>query len=166
MDHWRASLKDQHMKICWVTHYWNTAVFIKMLALISVLKLRFGLTMNPIPCPSPHLTSHSLPDGSRQIWFLFLNNNISEWLNKLIISVSLSSWNEWISLPMKYCDLPRNSQLCLTIYECCGPGKYVPVGGTTLPLFGKLGVYKQVTIRWQFGFYRFTTIFYLSMNDC
>ena len=45
---------------------------------------------------------------------------------------------------MKYCDLPRNSQLCLTIYECCGPGKYVPVGGTTLPLFGKLGVYKQV----------------------
>ncbi len=56
------------------------------------------------------------------------------------------SWNEWINLPMKYCDLPRNSQLCLTIYECCGPGKYVPVGGTTLPLFGKLGVYKQVCL--------------------
>jgi len=45
---------------------------------------------------------------------------------------------------MKYCDLPRNAQLCLTIYECCGPGKYIPVGGTSLPLFGKLGVYKQV----------------------
>ena len=54
------------------------------------------------------------------------------------------SWNEWISLPMKYCDLPRNSQLCLTIYECCGPGKYTAVGGTSLQLFGKLGVFKQV----------------------
>lgn len=47
---------------------------------------------------------------------------------------------------MKYCDLPRNAQLCLTIYECCGPGKYIPVGGTSLPLFGKLGVYKQVSL--------------------
>ena len=56
------------------------------------------------------------------------------------------SWNEWVSLPIKYCDIPRNSLLCLSIYECCGPGKYVAVGGTTLPLFGKLGVYKQVTI--------------------
>lgn len=45
---------------------------------------------------------------------------------------------------MRYCDLPRNSQLCLTLYEYCGPGKYTPVGGTTLTLFGKLGVYKQV----------------------
>lgn len=69
--------------------------------------------------------------------------------NTLAITTSYKSfttrwnWNEWISLPIKYCDLPRNSQLCLTIYECCGPGKYIPVGGTTLPLFGKLGVYKQ-----------------------
>jgi len=52
-------------------------------------------------------------------------------------------WNEWVSLPIKYGDIPRNSLLCLSIYECCGPGKYVAVGGTTLPLFGKLGVYKQ-----------------------
>lgn len=62
------------------------------------------------------------------------------------VFLKLTSWNEWINLPMKYCDLPRNSQLCLTIYECCGPGKYVAVGGTTLPLFGKLGVYKQVVM--------------------
>ena len=46
-------------------------------------------------------------------------------------------------MPIKYCDLPRNALLCLTIYECCGPGKYVPVGGSSLQLFGKLGVYKQ-----------------------
>ncbi len=54
-----------------------------------------------------------------------------------------NSWNEWITLPFKYCDLPRDAQLCLTIYECCGPGRRVAVGGTTVPLFGKLGVYKQ-----------------------
>ncbi len=62
---------------------------------------------------------------------------------------------------MKYCDLPRNSQLCLTIYECCGPGKYVPVGGTTLPLFGKLGVYKQVAFTVLLNFQRNETKIFL-----
>ncbi|KAK2717345.1 phosphatidylinositol 3-kinase catalytic subunit type 3-like [Artemia franciscana] len=53
------------------------------------------------------------------------------------------NWNEWIKLPVKYCDLPFTSQLCLTIYECSEPGNYSPVGGTTLPLFGKLSVFRQ-----------------------
>ena len=57
------------------------------------------------------------------------------------------SWNEWVTIPMRYCDLARNVQLCLTLYEYRGPGKTIPVGGTTLPLFGKLGVYRQVIPR-------------------
>jgi Phosphoinositide 3-kinase C2 len=65
-------------------------------------------------------------------------------LNVADVIFVFPSWNEWITLPIKYCDLPRNAQLCLSIYECCGPGKYIAVGGTTVPFFGKLGVYKQV----------------------
>jgi phosphatidylinositol 3-kinase len=49
------------------------------------------------------------------------------------------SWNEWLKLPVKYPDLPRNAQVALTIWDVYGPGKAVPVGGTTVSLFGKYG---------------------------
>ncbi|KAJ8676950.1 hypothetical protein QAD02_012737 [Eretmocerus hayati] len=54
-----------------------------------------------------------------------------------------SSWNQWITLPISYADLPRNAQLCITFHDCAGPGRHVPVGGTTIPLFGKTGVLRQ-----------------------
>lgn len=53
--------------------------------------------------------------------------------------VFLCSWNEWLKLPVKYPDLPRNAQVALTIWDVYGPGKAVPVGGTTVSLFGKYG---------------------------
>ncbi len=96
-----------------------------------------GLIIHQLLCQSLPHTSHLLLDGSKSaILNIFIRNLCNNYF--------VYSWNEWINLPMKYCDLPRNAQLCLTIYECCGPGKYIPVGGTSLPLFGKLGVYKQV----------------------
>ena len=49
------------------------------------------------------------------------------------------SWNEWLRLPVKYCDLPRDSMLCLTIWDIYGTGEIIPVGGTTILLFGKYG---------------------------
>ncbi|KAJ6663045.1 hypothetical protein lerEdw1_010866 [Lerista edwardsae] len=49
------------------------------------------------------------------------------------------NWNEWLKLPVKYPDLPRNAQVALTIWDVYGPGKAVPVGGTTVSLFGKYG---------------------------
>ena len=49
------------------------------------------------------------------------------------------SWNEWLKLPIKYPDLPRNAQVCFTIWDVYGPRKAVPVGGTTVSLFGKHG---------------------------
>ena len=60
-------------------------------------------------------------------------------------------WNEWIQLPLKYSDLPRNAQLCLTIYDCGGSknesGKNrnlrTAIGGTTIGLFGKKGLLRQ-----------------------
>uniref|UniRef100_A0A8D0V4Z3 Phosphatidylinositol 3-kinase catalytic subunit type 3 n=2 Tax=Sus scrofa TaxID=9823 RepID=A0A8D0V4Z3_PIG len=53
------------------------------------------------------------------------------------------NWNEWLKLPVKYPDLPRNAQVALTIWDVYGPGKAVPVGGTTVSLFGKYGMFRQ-----------------------
>ncbi|XP_011502778.1 PREDICTED: phosphatidylinositol 3-kinase catalytic subunit type 3 [Ceratosolen solmsi marchali] len=53
------------------------------------------------------------------------------------------NWNQWITLPISYADLPRNSQLCITLYDCAGPGRHIPVGGSTISLFGKHGVFRQ-----------------------
>lgn len=53
------------------------------------------------------------------------------------------NWNEWLKLPVKYPDLPRNAQVALTIWDVYGPGSAVPVGGTTVSLFGKYGMFRQ-----------------------
>ncbi|KAH9945474.1 atypical/PIKK/PI3K protein kinase [Epithele typhae] len=47
------------------------------------------------------------------------------------------TWNEWITLPIRYCDLPLNSQITFTVWDIAGPRSAVPVGGTTFRLFGK-----------------------------
>lgn len=49
------------------------------------------------------------------------------------------SWNEWLRLPVKYPDLPQSAQVALTVWDIYGPGRAVPVGGTTVTLFGKYG---------------------------
>ncbi|XP_041368204.1 phosphatidylinositol 3-kinase catalytic subunit type 3-like [Gigantopelta aegis] len=53
------------------------------------------------------------------------------------------NWNEWLRLPVKYSDLPRNALLALTIWDIYGTNKSLPVGGTTLSLFGKKGTFRQ-----------------------
>ncbi|XP_057333855.1 phosphatidylinositol 3-kinase catalytic subunit type 3 [Microplitis mediator] len=53
------------------------------------------------------------------------------------------NWNQWITLPISYSDLPRDAQLAITIYDCAGPGRQIAVGGTTISLFGKHGVFRQ-----------------------
>ncbi|KAK6179522.1 hypothetical protein SNE40_011856 [Patella caerulea] len=53
------------------------------------------------------------------------------------------NWNEWIRLPLRYSDLPRNAVLTLTIWDIYGTNKYIPVGGTTMSLFGKRGTFAQ-----------------------
>ncbi|EEB15521.1 Phosphatidylinositol 3-kinase catalytic subunit type, putative [Pediculus humanus corporis] len=52
------------------------------------------------------------------------------------------NWNEWVTLPVLFSDLPRNAQLALTIYDCIGCSQTQPVGGTTISLFGKHGVFR------------------------
>nr|XP_044989450.1 zinc finger protein 829-like [Jaculus jaculus] len=53
------------------------------------------------------------------------------------------NWNEWLELPVKYPDLPRNAQVALTVWRVYGPGRSVPVGGTTVSLFDRYGVFRQ-----------------------
>uniref|UniRef100_A0A8C9TVK9 Phosphatidylinositol 3-kinase catalytic subunit type 3 n=1 Tax=Scleropages formosus TaxID=113540 RepID=A0A8C9TVK9_SCLFO len=52
-------------------------------------------------------------------------------------------WNEWLRLPVKYPDLPQSAQVALTIWDVYGPGRATPVGGTTVTLFGKYGMFRQ-----------------------
>ncbi|KAN0093130.1 phosphatidylinositol 3-kinase [Tylopilus felleus] len=47
------------------------------------------------------------------------------------------TWNEWVSLPIRYCDLPLSSQITFTVWDIGAPRTAVPVGGTTFRLFGK-----------------------------
>jgi phosphatidylinositol 3-kinase len=49
------------------------------------------------------------------------------------------NWNEWVTLPMHFKDMPSNAILALTIYDIYGPQEAIPVGGTTVSIFGKHG---------------------------
>ncbi|XP_052794304.1 phosphatidylinositol 3-kinase catalytic subunit type 3-like isoform X2 [Mya arenaria] len=53
------------------------------------------------------------------------------------------NWNEWLRLPIKYSDLPRDSVLALTVWDIYGTDRVIPVGGTTITLFGKKGTFRQ-----------------------
>ncbi|KAG0635478.1 kinase-like domain-containing protein [Tuber brumale] len=46
-------------------------------------------------------------------------------------------WSEWLTVPVKYCDLPLSSQIAITLWDLAGPGRPVPFGGTTVTLFEK-----------------------------
>lgn len=52
-------------------------------------------------------------------------------------------WNEWLTLPVNYTQLPLNSQLAITIWDISpsggagAQGHAIPFGGTTIALFDK-----------------------------
>ncbi|CAG2221388.1 PIK3C3 [Mytilus edulis] len=53
------------------------------------------------------------------------------------------NWNEWITLPLKFSDLPRNAMMAMTIWDIYGTNKAIPVGGTAISLFGKRGTFRK-----------------------
>lgn len=53
------------------------------------------------------------------------------------------SWNEWVTLPIQFSDLPVTAMLALTILDCAGAGRTTIIGGTTISFFGKNGMYRQ-----------------------
>ncbi|KIM64269.1 hypothetical protein SCLCIDRAFT_1213365 [Scleroderma citrinum Foug A] len=52
-------------------------------------------------------------------------------------------WNEWITLPIQYCDLPLSSQITFTVWDIGNPRAAVPVGGSTFRMFGKKGTLRR-----------------------
>lgn len=53
------------------------------------------------------------------------------------------NWNEWVTLPIHFKDIPLNALLALTIYDIYGPQKTIPVGGTVVPVFGEHGCLRR-----------------------
>lgn len=53
------------------------------------------------------------------------------------------SWNEWLTLPIKYSDLPRDALLAITILDVYSPKEDAIVGGTSISLFGRSGNFRQ-----------------------
>ncbi|BGP41137.1 Phosphatidylinositol (PI) 3-kinase [Rhodotorula kratochvilovae] len=61
-------------------------------------------------------------------------------------------WNEHVTLPIKYRDLPLSAQLAVTVFDIAGPRQRAVVGGATLRLFGAkctLKKGKQRLFLWQ-----------------
>lgn len=52
-------------------------------------------------------------------------------------------FNESITLPIKYRDLPLSSQLTVTVYDIAGPRQRTIIGGSTIRLFGKKSTLKK-----------------------
>uniref|UniRef100_A0A673JR48 Phosphatidylinositol 3-kinase catalytic subunit type 3 n=1 Tax=Sinocyclocheilus rhinocerous TaxID=307959 RepID=A0A673JR48_9TELE len=63
--------------------------------------------------------------------------------NKNIFLNNRFQISEWLRLPVKYPDLPQSAQVTLTVWDVYGPGQATPVGGTTVTLFGKYGMFRQ-----------------------
>lgn len=55
----------------------------------------------------------------------------------------LLRWNQTVVLPITYTSLLPTSQLAFTIWDVQGPGKPVPVGGTTMSLFRPDGTLRR-----------------------
>ena len=80
------------------------------------------------------LLYHSEPRSKR------LRTLIREYISVLhfrVANVGFCSWNEWVTFPIRYCDLPLSSQITFTVWDIAGPRASLPVGGSTFRLFGK-----------------------------
>jgi phosphatidylinositol 3-kinase len=48
-------------------------------------------------------------------------------------------WDEWLTLPLRISDLPKNSLLTITAWDLYTSDQDIPVAGSTIPLFDKYG---------------------------
>ncbi|XP_053672857.1 phosphatidylinositol 3-kinase catalytic subunit type 3 [Anopheles nili] len=54
------------------------------------------------------------------------------------------SWNEWVTLPLRFTDISRTAMLGLTIYDCAGGREQsTVVGGTSISFFSTNGLFRQ-----------------------
>ncbi|KJE91037.1 phosphoinositide-3-kinase [Capsaspora owczarzaki ATCC 30864] len=57
------------------------------------------------------------------------------------------AWNEWLTLPIAYRDLPRDSVLAITVWDIFAPRRIIPIGGSTISLFGRNGTLRKANHR-------------------
>lgn len=50
------------------------------------------------------------------------------------------NWNEWIEFPIAICDLPRDTIVCIKLYDSISPTKTVILGKAFVSIFGHQGV--------------------------
>ncbi|CAF0788559.1 unnamed protein product [Adineta ricciae] len=53
------------------------------------------------------------------------------------------NWNEWLTLPLRYCDLPRYAVITFSIHEIISPTNIRIVGSSTLSLFASDGTFRR-----------------------
>ncbi|XP_053662768.1 phosphatidylinositol 3-kinase catalytic subunit type 3 [Anopheles marshallii] len=54
------------------------------------------------------------------------------------------SWNEWVTLPLRFTDISRTAVIGLTIYDCAGGREQLTVvGGTSISFFSTNGLFRQ-----------------------
>lgn len=102
---------------------------------------------NLLDCPSQRHTKPSPNATSEYFLFISYPKKLAPFFsfvaNILYIS-GVFSWNEWVSLPHLFSELPRSAMLAITILDCAGAGQISVIGGTTISLFGKNGLFRQV----------------------
>ncbi|CAG0883100.1 unnamed protein product [Darwinula stevensoni] len=53
------------------------------------------------------------------------------------------SWNEWVELPVRICDMPRDAELRFQISDSFGPRGLSQIGSAQISLFGKNGLLRE-----------------------
>jgi hypothetical protein len=53
------------------------------------------------------------------------------------------NWNEWLTLQLRYSDLPRHGILALSIHEIVSPTQIRIIGSTTITLFDSDGTFRR-----------------------
>lgn len=96
--------------------------------------------VNHLDCLYVHRTCHSKINGCELLQSLLLMQE-DNFFSCVCVHFS---WKEWVTLPVQYSDLPRTAMLALTILDCAGAGKMSVIGGTTISMFGKNGMFRQV----------------------
>lgn len=70
--------------------------------------------------------------------FIFLEGDFSRHNTDILIFAPRGlSWNQKLKFPVKYSILPLKTQLVITLWTTDSPAHRVPVGGTTVALFGR-----------------------------
>ncbi|TPX42182.1 hypothetical protein SeLEV6574_g05723 [Synchytrium endobioticum] len=112
---------------------------------VKIASLEGILPQNPISdlLQDPYLRHAEPRDGRRPDLFVTCQvhaDNKPLTLPSKTAFKSFSSqwtWNEWIVLPIAYCDLPVTSVLTFTIWNVYKPRQPSVVGGATFSLFGR-----------------------------